>query len=334
AVQVGQSLVEAVSEFRFTWQGHHFDIGVSVGVVPITGSSGDAVSVLSRADLACYIAKDRGRGRVHVHSAEERPREPSRDMPRAEGLREALEQGRFCLYCQPVVPLAGEPGRRPLHYELLLRLIDVDGRLVMPDEFMPAAERHGLMAAIDRWVIAAALTRYDRLFRTSGVAINISASSVGGTGLVDYVRTLAGRSAMRPDQVCFEVSERTALTRLAAAAELVSELKHDGYRVAIDDFGKGLGPHGYLRSLPVDYVKIDGGFVRDMAEDEASRATVGAISQVGRLMGLSTIAEQVESTSAIPLLRELAVDYAQGLALGELIAVDELVTTHTIQLPN
>ena len=320
AIEIAKSLVLALRDFRFAWEGRSFEIGVSVGVVPITSTAENAAELLAHADVACYTAKDLGRNRIYVYQTED-PELARRhtEMLRVADLKGALQEDRFHLYCQPIVALF-LPSDAPLRYELLLRLVDAKGEVVLPKTFIPAAERYGLMATIDRWVIRKAFHHATVALRSRslgvGIAINLSGNSLNDDGLLAFVRQALAEAGFPPDRLCFEITETAAITNLTQAAHFITEMKKAGCRFALDDFGSGLSCFTYLKHLPVDYLKIDGSFVRDMMEDPIDRAMVAAINQVGHTMGIQTIAEYAESEAIIRELKELRVDYAQGYAIG------------------
>ncbi len=319
AQKIAQKLVGAVREFRFVWEGRIFQIGVSIGVVPITAATESVGQLLSQVDVACYTAKDLGRNQVHVyHRQDGEPARRHNEIRRAAELRETLEQGRFCLYSQPIVALA--PATYPsAHCELLLRLVGTEGELLLPQAFIPAAERYGLMAAIDRWVIHTVLHGCSGAFGARPdleLAINLSGNSLSDESLLDFIQQQLATSALSPRQICFEITETAAIQHLHRAGHLIAELRTLGCRFALDDFGSGLSSFTYLKQLPVDYLKIDGAFVRDIAEDIIDHAMVAAINQIGHTMGIQTIAEWAESDAIVEQLRSLGVDYAQGYAMG------------------
>jgi diguanylate cyclase (GGDEF)-like protein/PAS domain S-box-containing protein len=313
---IAQALVSSIHDYRFVWQGHSFQIGVSVGLVPITADTQDTAQLLSQADVACYTAKELGRNRVHVYQqADSEPAQRHGEILRAARLRDALEHERFRLYCQPIVALTAPA--TPLHYELLLRLLDDRGELLLPAAFIPAAERYGLMGAIDRWVIRTALQHYAQGgVPRAKITLNLSGNSLNDDTLLEFVQAQFTEFAVAPEQVCFEITETAAIHNLRKTTALMGELKQQGSQLALDDFGSGLSSFRYLKSLPVDYLKIDGSFVRDMLANAGDHAMVVAINQLGHTMGMQTIAEYVESALLIERLQELGVDYAQGYALG------------------
>jgi EAL domain-containing protein (putative c-di-GMP-specific phosphodiesterase class I) len=206
----------------------------------------------------------------------------------------------------------------PMRYELLIRLRDDNGELLVPGAFIPAAERYGLMGAIDRWVIRTAFRHYSEKLIASGaeMSINLSGNSLNDNTLLEFVQARFTEFSLPPERVCFEITETAAIYNLSQATEFMTAIKQHGSRLALDDFGSGLSSFKYLKTLPVDYLKIDGGFVRDMVEDSIDHAMVAAINQVGHLMGIQTIAEYAHSQAIVEQLRALGVDYAQGYAVG------------------
>jgi diguanylate cyclase (GGDEF)-like protein len=320
AMRVASTLHEAISEFVFTWEGKRFQVGVSVGLVPITPDLGDAADVLGAADSACYVAKDQGRNRIHMYAKDDAELARRRgEMSWVSHISGALAENRFRLRAQPVVPLM--PRRAGAHHcELLVVMIDPDGKEIPPGSFLPAAERYNLATRIDRWVVRAALTwladvRNER-GRPALCGINLSAQSLGDTGFLEYVRAECAHAGVSASRLCFEITETAAIANLDTARRFMDALRSDGARFALDDFGKGLSSFGYLRSLPVDYVKIDAQFVRDLLHDPIDLAMVRSINEVARLMNKYTIAEGVESHEILAKLREVGVDYAQGYAIG------------------
>ena len=320
ACQVAEGLVTAVNHFRFSWEQKIFRIGLSIGLTIIDGDSANPQQLLTEADVACYTAKDLGRNRVHIYRADEQglPRRHA-EMFRVAELREALKESRFRLYYQPIVAL-GKNRDSLVHYEVLLRLIDPTGKIVMPGAFIPAAERFGLMEDIDRWVIATAFDQYPSIGAANqqvSISINLSGDTINNHANLDFICNKLVESGIQPQRVCFEITETAAIQNFTQASQFIAELKQTGCRFALDDFGSGLSSFAYLRKLPVDFLKIDGNFVKDIVGDLVNRAMVEAINQVGHIMDIETIAEYTENDSILALLRNMGVDYAQGYALGK-----------------
>jgi diguanylate cyclase (GGDEF)-like protein/PAS domain S-box-containing protein len=318
ALLVARSAVDALRDHRFVWKGRTFQVGASVGIVSITAQCESLSQLFSQADVACYTAKEHGRDRIHVYEhAGSEPAQRHSELLRVSGLRDALEQNRFSLCRQPIEPLV--PGKaEPRRYELLLRLLDEQGNAVLPNDFIPAAERYGLMARIDRWVIRTALARYHDWFGESGasISINLSGNSLSENGFGAYVEEQLALSAVAPERLCFEVTETAVVHNLSQAMTFITAVRKQGVELALDDFGSGLSSFRYLKTLPVDYLKIDGAFVQDMMGDERNHAMVRAIHDVGRAMGIKTIAEYACSPEIVAGLKTMGVDYAQGYAIG------------------
>jgi diguanylate cyclase (GGDEF)-like protein/PAS domain S-box-containing protein len=316
AYRLADELRQAVRDFRFAWGDRSFEIGVSIGLVPISAESGSMTDVLSAADSACYVAKDLGRNRVHIYQPDDD--ELSRrhgEMQWVQRINDGLAQNRFQLYGQRIVPI-GRPG--PGFCEILLRLREHDQSLVPPSAFIPAAERYYLMPVIDRWVVAQAFSLLSDGFLACAdqapefVAINLSGQSLGDDQFLEYVIDHLQRSAIPPERICFEITETAAIANLSRAVTFIARLRDLGCRFALDDFGSGLSSFGYLKNLPVNYLKIAGNFIQDMAIDPVDHAMVDAINQIGHVIGLTTIAESVENDAILERLREMGVDYAQG----------------------
>ncbi|WP_101927098.1 MULTISPECIES: EAL domain-containing protein [Luteimonas] len=310
------ALRRAASDLVFSWQDKRFPVAVSIGQVDFSDASMTPMEILSAADAACYVAKDRGRNRVYTY------RQQDEALARRHGemewigrINRALEDDRLLLHAQPIYSL--QDGRI-LHREVLLRLRDTDGSIVMPMAFIPAAERYGLMPTLDRWVIRTVLTRLarDGDDTDSVFAINLSGASLADEAMADDVRAAFECSGVDAARICFEVTETAAIGNLAQASVLMAELKGMGCAFALDDFGSGMSSFAYLKHLPVDFLKIDGAFVRDILVDPIDQAMVEAINHIGHVMGLRTIAEFAEDEQIVARLREIGVDYAQGYALA------------------
>lgn len=331
AKRTAKGLVNEFQNYRFDWDNQTFELGLCIGIVAVNSDSPGPAQMITRAELACFSAKDKGRNQIHSYQVDddELTRKQA-EILRAAGITDALEANRFKLYCQPIVSLAAG-GHASQHYELLLRLTDAQDNIIMPESFIPAAERYGLMPNVDRWVIHTALHDYNEAFgEKSGVhiAINLSGNSLNDDRLLSYIKSEINSSQINPQKICFEITETAAINNLTQANILINELKSLGCCFALDDFGSGLSSFTYLKHLPVDYLKIDGSFVTDMAIDTVDYAMVEAINQIGHVMGIGTIAECAESEEVVEQLRKLGVDYAQGYAMGSPIPLDGMKSIH------
>jgi diguanylate cyclase (GGDEF)-like protein/PAS domain S-box-containing protein len=321
---IAQTVVSTIRDHRFHWEGRTYQIGASIGLALITAEAQDTAQLLTQADVACYIAKELGRNRVHLYQREDsETTQRHGEILGAAGLRDSLEQGRFRLHYQPIIPLTA-PDQRPTRYEVLLRVVykgspEANTELVLPAAFIPAAERYGLMGAIDRWVIQAAFREYANGIGRTGarIAINLSGNSLSDETLLDFIEAQFAAHAFPPEQVCFEITETAAIQNLRRVSELMAALQRRGSQFALDDFGSGLSSFHYLKTLPVNYLKIDGSFIKDMVENDSDCALVAAINQMSHTLGIQTIAEYTHSRAIVERLRELGVDYAQGYFFGE-----------------
>ncbi|MCC3533166.1 MAG: EAL domain-containing protein [Microcoleus sp. PH2017_25_DOB_D_A] len=349
-LDVAKLLLQNIQEFRFAWQDKTFAIGVSIGLVAINRKTVSTSAVLSAADLACYAAKNKGRNRVQVYQPGDR------ELIKQHGetqwvveINQALEDNRFRLYSQPIVHLRDLP-TTGTHCEILLRLQLESGQLVSPMAFIPAAERYNLMHAIDRWVIRTLFSNLSQIFTanllvqnhgaddnivtlpaccplsnsqasfdkySSLYAINLSGDSINEEKFIDFIQEQFSLYQIPPEIICFEITETVAIANLSKAACLIWKLKELGCQFALDDFGSGMSSFAYLKNLPVDYIKIDGNFIKNLAENPIDIVMVEAITKIAHAMGIKTIAEYVESQAVMDKLKELGVDYGQGYYLGK-----------------
>ncbi|MFT3736756.1 MAG: EAL domain-containing protein [Rhodocyclaceae bacterium] len=319
AERVAEKVRRAVKEFQFLWQDKTFGIGVSIGVVSRRGDQ-PLGELLRAADSACYVAKEKGRNLVHVY------REEDADLVRRNGemgwvarIEQALRDDRFQLYLQPIVPNDWKPGERHEHYEVLVRMRDPSGTLIPPNAFIPAAERYGLMPAVDRWIVEHALellaSRGEDAPRLS-LSINLSGTSINQDGFLPFVVEQINRTQPPVGTICFEITETAAIGNLTAFGRMMHELKALGCLFSLDDFGSGMSSFAYLKHLPVDYVKIDGAFVKDIEDDLTDRAMVEAINNIAHVMGIRTVAEFVENEGIRRQLDAIGVDFLQGYGIG------------------
>jgi diguanylate cyclase (GGDEF)-like protein/PAS domain S-box-containing protein len=323
ALKLAEDIRRTVKEFRFVWTERVFELGISIGLVEINADSKSTSELLVAADQACYLAKEQGRNRVHVY------RESDVAMARRQGelqwvarLNDALAHDHFRLFSQPIVPLNGGGGG---HREVLVRIAGAHG-MILPGAFIPAAERYDLMVPLDRWVvthvcrhIASQHARQDG--RPNGAApvysVNLSGMSLGDEGMLEHIVAAFQQHSVDPAQLCFEITETAVIGNLPRAQEFIARLRTLGCRFSLDDFGSGLSSFAYLRTLQVDYLKIDGVFIRDIARNDVNRALVKAINEVGHVMGIRTVAEYVEDRVTLDAVRLLGIDFAQGHAIGK-----------------
>jgi diguanylate cyclase (GGDEF)-like protein/PAS domain S-box-containing protein len=339
SARIAEQLRQAGQELRLNWGGQQLRTGLSIGMVQLIPALTSIQEAMRVADMACYRAKEGGRNRVFIYQTEDI------EMSRREGemdwvrrLRLALEHNQFQLHAQAIAPLqpSGESG---LHMEVLLRLRDDDGQLIAPGVFIPAAEHYGMMPSIDRWVIRHTLEALARHQHQPGLppvhtcAINLSGTSLGDDSLLKLIRSALADSGVDPHMLCFEITETSAISHLPNAVRLMKELQQLGCRFALDDFGAGMSSFNYLKHLPVDYLKIDGSFVKDMLHDPANRAMVEMIHHIGHVMGKQTIAEFVESQAIVEALREIGVDYAQGYALARPVPLQDYLALGSTPRP-
>jgi diguanylate cyclase (GGDEF)-like protein/PAS domain S-box-containing protein len=322
AKEIAQHIVDIVRAFRFEWEGKLFSVGVSVGLIFITNQTRDLQSLLSGADTACYIAKDKGRNRVQVFEPQdEEVQDRHVQMDWVARINKAIEQNQFVFYFQRIVPI--DESLMPTNYEILLRYKDEDGRLLLPLAFIPAAERYGLLPAIDRWVISTLLRQppmalLEEIVGSQGkafIAINLSSATINEPGFQEFVVRELEASSIPAAQICFEIMETAAITNLHRVIEFIFTMKTRGCLFSLDDFGSGLSSFGYLKSLPVDYLKIDSAFVKGIAKDKVDYAMVESIQRIGKVMGIKTIAKGVESAEVLQQLQAIGVNHAQGFEL-------------------
>jgi len=320
ALRAAESIRHRISELRFIWEGKVFSTNASIGVLSLTESLATVGDALSAADQACYLAKDNGRNRVQFYRPDDQVmRARHGEMRWVERLNRAIELDQFALYAQEIRPV-GEPaangGGETSRFEILIRMIDADGSLIAPMAFIPAAERYGLMPRIDRWVIANACRNLAALRERHGLIptcmINLSGASVSDSEMVEFVRTQLQQFDLPRGSIGFELTETAAISNLASASQLMHRLKEIGCLMALDDFGSGMASFAYLRGFPIDYLKIDGEFVKDMTIDAVDYEIVEAIHNVGRVMGIKTVAESVENADILAALLLIGVDFAQG----------------------
>lgn len=330
AEQVCQKVIDAVRERRFPWNGRVYDVGASIGIAAIDSDVPPVSELMSRADVACYAAKAAGRNRVSVYRRDESDaRRHHRELEVAAGIHSALEANRFRLYAQEIRSLRPDHDDAR-HVEILVRMVDEQGTLIMPGAFIPAAERYDLMGHVDRWVIRNVLQQYgDRLAGVPGlsVSINLSANSLGEPFLLPFLHAALEDSVLPANRIRLEITETALINNMTAASRVVADMRSAGCTVALDDFGSGLSSFAYLKQFPVDYLKIDGSFIRNLARNAVDREIVSSINDIGHRLGVRTVAEWVEDESTLHTLRAIGVDYAQGYAIGKPMPLEAFLDT-------
>ena len=320
---VAEKIRADVEQYRFPWEDRIFRVGTSIGLVPITSTTRDLTELMSAADSACYVAKEGGRNQVHVYKSDDQAiAQQQGQMQWLQRIQRALEKDLFELHFQSIIPIKNEKSDR-LCGEVLLRMIDESrpspNNCLPPSSFIPAAERYQLMPKIDRWVLTKTFEllskQKDILHHWELCNINLSGQSLGDTKLLDFILTTLRKTRLPAHVLCFEITESSVISNLEEANQFMKTLQKLGCKFALDDFGTGLSSFSYLKNLPVDYVKLDGELVRDVAKDDTSYAMVEAINRVAHVMGIKTIAEHVETVATINSLRKISVDYAQGFVI-------------------
>jgi len=329
AKMIAESIRQLIQDFNFVWQEKTYSVGASIGLVTIDKDTNSLTSIMATVDAACYAAKDSGRNRIMVYSETDQELNQRRgDMSWVHRLQEAIDQNKFCFYCQRIIDVNPEGKTNKPSYELLLRLCEKDGEIIPPNAFLPAAERYHLATKIDRWVIQNAFDWLVSLgpkiddFRYC--TINLSGSSLDDPDFLEFVIFQAEQYKIPDHKICFEITETAAISNLAGAIKFIKALSKRGCCFALDDFGSGVSSFGYLKNLPVDFIKIDGSFIKDMATDPIDYAMVKSINDIAQVMGKKTVAEYVENDAIMACLKEIGVDYAQGSAIGMPRPIDEI----------
>lgn len=327
AIAASEKIRDFVRDFHFAWDDRRFSVGVSIGIASITDTSGNAVNLLKEADAACYAAKDKGRNRVHVYRPDDKELALRHgEMQWVQRIEQGLEQNLFCLYGQPIASIAHRDEK--LHFETLIRYRDTQGLIIPPGAFLPAAERYNLAPLMDRWVIKNLFewiaTTPGFLNRLALCSVNLSGLSLSDETLFKFILEQFAVWEIPTHKICFEITETAAIANLTSATKFIQQLRDKGCSFSLDDFGSGLSSFAYLKNLPVDFLKIDGLFVKDILDDKIDLAMVKAINEVGQMMGKKTVAEFVENEKIFNLLKELGVDYAQGYGIGKPVPLNEL----------
>ena len=326
AKELAEKLRLVINDFQFNWENKSFAVGVSIGLVAVDQHS-NLHGLLSAADTACYVAKDEGRNRIHsFNDNNDALAERKGQMQWVHKITRALEEGRFEVYCQKMMSFDESLAS---HFEMLVRMVDEDGVIIPPLAFIPAAERYNLMTWVDRWVIRHTFKSITELLQTTNdrnllFAINVSAQSLCDDEFLPYVQEQFNEYQLSPSLICFEVTETSAIVNLTRAQHLMTQLKKMGCYFSLDDFGSGLSSFSYLKNLKVDFLKIDGAFVRDIVDDPIDKALVESINQVGHVMGIKTIAEYVETPEILQELKQMGVDFVQGYEIAKPVPIKEI----------
>lgn len=326
ANRAATKILKEVEDFQFSWENQQFRIGVSIGLVGITDTTDNLTELLKRADAACYMAKDLGGNRIHVYRQDDAElAQRHGEMQWVTRINQALKENRFTLYAQKIVSLSNDTKK---HYEILIRMIDTDGTIIPPGAYLPAAERYDLIDKLDSWVINNVFTlmtsHREFVKQINFISINLSGRSVTNLSFLRTVIDKIENYRIDPKKICFEITETAAISNLNVATTFITELGKLGCKFALDDFGSGLSSFGYLKNLPVNYLKIDGMFVKDMVTDPIDSAMVKSINDIGHVMGMKTIAEFVENDAIRDLLAEIGVDYVQGYGIEKPLPVSEI----------
>ncbi len=317
ALAIAENLRQMVAEFKFTWEDKSFEIGVSIGVVVLDEQISSAVEALAAADAACYKAKHEGRNQIQVFQGKDALENQRDETVWVQKITRALEENHFRLYYQKITP-AAHPPTTSMHHEILLRMVDDDGQVISPASFIPAAERYGLMLGIDRWVVINMLSwlkaHPPHPSNPTIYSLNLSGHTLGDPRSLDFIVEQLNAANLPAGTISFEITETVAIANLSHAMHFISTLKMMGCLFSLDDFGSGMSSYAYLKNLDVDFLKIDGTFVRNMVNDPIDMAMVESINRIGHVMGIQTIAEFVENDAIYQALVKLGVDYAQGYA--------------------
>ena len=326
--RVTEKLLTTINDFRFVWEDRVFSIGISIGMVAIDQHTISATDVLADADTACYAAKEGGRNRIHVYHPEDSDlAERREELQLVNEIDSALVNGRFKLFTQEIRPIDGF-ANRCAHFEVLVRMYTASGSLVSPDRFLPTAERFNLASKIDHWVVSSTLSHLEQnaflIPMIDQCSINISGQSLGDEKFLEWLPAFLDATPVPAEKMCFEVTETSAIANLNNAIALISALHARGCSLALDDFGSGFSSLAYLKTLPFDYLKIDGMFVKDIIGNEQDLAMVRLINEIGKTMGMKTIAEFVETEAIQDQLAALGVEYVQGFAIDIPQPIDQL----------
>lgn len=337
ANRIMERIRNELHDMRFCWDNKCFTITISIGIVEITPQSGNVYDILKAADTACYIAKEEGRNRIHLFDEDDKIYTKRQgEMEWVHRIYRAIETGQFVLFYQEIKNLNKE--KAPMHGELLIRMLDDDGNIVPPYSFIPAAERYNLMSEVDRHIVHIALNTISEYYdnpqvRDGMFSINLSAQSLSDDEFLNFILLQLATSKVQPHNLCFEITETAAISNLVKATNFIMTLKEKGCYFALDDFGSGLSSFAYLKNLPVDFIKIDGGFVKGMLTSSLDHALVSSVNQIGHVVGMQTIAEFVETKDIEDRLFQIGIDFAQGYGIARPepfnTMLDKIIAKHT-----
>ncbi len=319
AIGVCEEILSSINQFVFEWDQQRFKVGTSIGIAMITENSSNEALIMSQADMACYRAKELGRNQIHIaHTDDTAIMERSSEFSYVSAITDALNNDRLFLMKQPIVPVINEDHIVP-HYEVLSRILDDKDNIIPPNEFIRIAERYGMIVDVDRFVIKKSFQYHAKEHADDDVvmSINLSGNTVSDPYILKYIKQEIDKFDLNPSSICFEITETAAISSINKAINVINELKGIGVKFALDDFGSGLSSFGYLKDLPVDFLKIDGAFVKNIVKNEKDRAIVRSINEVAKAMGMRTIAEFVENAEILEVLQDIGVDYAQGYGIGK-----------------
>lgn len=328
SILTAENIVRKISQHNFIWEGKKYDVKLSIGIIHFKPQTENIGDLMSKADVACYAAKYEGGNMVYTYNTNNSlASHYHEEIHIISGIKDSLENGKFCLYAHKIMPLKSQ-NKSKSFYEILIRLIDKNGNLVMPSKFIPAAERHNLMSDIDEWVIKKMLLEYGPLIAKLphfSFSINLSGNSLNAPNFLSFLQRALDDSPIPNENICFELTETSVMNHLEKTSEFIRVIQDKGCFVALDDFGSGLSSFNYLKYFPVKYIKIDGSFIKNIEDNSIDLAITESINQLAHKLGAKTIAEFVENKNIIEILRELDVDYVQGNAIDKAVPLHELL---------
>ena len=329
--KICQELIEAVNSIRFHWNDKVYRLGMSVGMVALSDPERSASQLLSDVDIACYAAKSEGRNQIYVFESEKTLFGHNHDMMVINNIQEAIEQGRLVFYIQKIVSTKPDIPQNP-YFEILIRLKNENNKIIEASNFVVIAERFNLMLTVDRWILSQMLEHNDKSLANVDNAIfsiNLSANSLNDTNFLPFLLELIKKSTLPPERLCFEITETAAMNHISKTIETVNKLQELGCKIALDDFGVGLSSFSYIKNFSVNYIKIDGSFVKNVATKEVDKTIVITINEMAHRLGIKTVAEYVENPEILKMMTEIGIDYVQGYAIGEPMPLSKLISMKT-----